>query len=209
MTSSLRYAAVALCVALAFTACTKSTQSTSTDATQTTAPDVTAAGASAAPDATSTAAGEATTATNAPAASATTSAMNATTAPPTTTGTTTTGTTTTGTTTAGGSANGTPGTYIDLPVYPGATENKDQDMSVSANGGSLVVQGYTTKDDTKAVADWYKSHLPATWKGGVMTAGSKSVGSFANEMSDGVQSVLVVTQDDGSTRILLTTKHGK
>jgi hypothetical protein len=207
MTSSLRYAAVALCVALAFTACTKSTQSTSTtsaDATQTTAPDVTAAGASAAPDATSTAAGEATTATNAPAASATTSAMTATTAPSTTTG-----TTTTGTTTAGGSANGTPGTYIDLPVYPGATENKDQDMSVTANGGSLIVQAYTTKDDTKAVADWYKSHLPATWKGGVMTAGSKSVGSFANEMSDGVQSVLVVTQDDGSTRIQLTTKHGK
>jgi hypothetical protein len=207
MTSSLRYAAVARCVALAFTACTKSTQSTSTtsaDATQTTAPDVTAAGASAAPDATSTAAGEATTATNAPAASATTSAMTATTAPSTTTG-----TTTTGTTTAGGSANGTPGTYIDLPVYPGATENKDQDMSVTANGGSLIVQAYTTKDDTKAVADWYKSHLPATWKGGVMTAGSKSVGSFANEMSDGVQSVLVVTQDDGSTRIQLTTKHGK
>jgi hypothetical protein len=204
MTSSLRYAAVALCVALAFTACTKSTQSTSStssDATQTTAPDVTAAGASAAPDATSTAAGEATTATNAPAASATTTAM---TAPPTTTG-----TTTTGTTTAGGSADGTPGTYIDLPVYPGATENKDQDMSVSANGGSLIVQAYTTKDDTKAVADWYKSHLPATWKGGVMTAGNKSVGSFANEMSDGVQSVLVVTQDDGSTRIQLTTKHGK
>ena len=204
MTSSLRYAAVALCVALAFTACTKytqSTSSTSSDATQTTAPDVTAAGASAAPDATSTAAGEATTATNAPAASATTTAM---TAPPTTTG-----TTTTGTTTAGGSADGTPGTYIDLPVYPGATENKDQDMSVSANGGSLIVQAYTTKDDTKAVADWYKSHLPATWKGGVMTAGNKSVGSFANEMSDGVQSVLVVTQDDGSTRIQLTTKHGK
>jgi hypothetical protein len=208
MTSSLRYAAVALCAALAFTACTKSTDSTSattTDATQTTAPDANAAaGASAAPGASATSAGEATTTTAAPAASATTGAMTATTAPPTTTG-----TTTTGTTTAGGSANGTPGTYIDLPVYPGSTENKDQDMTVTANGGSLVVQAYTTKDDTKAVADWYKSHLPATWKGGVMTAGNKSVGSFANEMSDGVQSVLVVTQDDGSTRIQLTTKHGK
>jgi hypothetical protein len=206
MTSSLRYAAVALCVALACTACTKSTQSsstTSTDATQTTAPDAVSAGASAAPDATSTAAGGATTTTAAPAASATNGAMTATTAPPTTT------TTTTSTTTAGGSANGAPGTYIDLPVYPGAAENKDQDMTVSANNGSLVVQTYTTKDDTKGVADWYKSHLPSTWKGGVMTAGSKSVGTFANDMSDGLQSVLVVTQDDGTTRIQLTTKHGK
>ena len=202
MTSSLRYAAVALCAALAFTACTKSTDSTSTtsDATQTTAPDANGpAGASAAPGASATSAGEATTTTAAPAAGATTGAMTATTAPP----------ATTPATTTGGAANGAPGTYIDLPVYPGATENKDQDMSVSANGGSLVVMAYTTKDDAKPVADWYKVHLPTTWKGGVMTAGSKSVGTFANDMSDGLQSVLVVTQDDGTTRIQLTTKHGK
>ena len=198
MSSFLRYAAVALCVALALTACTKSTQSTtSADATQTTAPDAVAS-ASAAPGATATNAGEATTATSAPAASATTGAMTATTAPPATTGTTTTG-----------STNGAPGTYIDMPVYPGATESKDQDMSVSANGGSLVMKIYATKDDAKKVADWYKSQLPTSWKGGVLTAGAKTVGTFSNEMSDGDQSVIVASQDDGSTRVQLTTKHGK
>lgn len=208
MTSSLRYAAVALCVALAFTACTKSTDSTSTstDATQTTAPD-TGTGASAAPDAgastapgaSATAAGEATTSTSAPAASATTGAMTATTAPP----------TGTSTTTTGGSANGAPGTYIDLPVYPGATERTDQDISMSANGGSLVLKVYATKDDSKTVADWYKAHLPSTWKGGVITAGSKTVGTFSNEETGGDQSVIVASQDDVTTRIQLATKHGK
>jgi hypothetical protein len=125
--------------------------------------------------------------------------MTATTAPP----------ATTSATTTGGSANGAPGTYIDLPVYPGATENKDQDMSVSANGGSLVIKIYSTKDDAKTVADWYKSNLPSTWKGGVMTAGSKTIGTFSNELTDGVQSVVVGSEDDTTTHIQLTTKHGK
>ena len=47
---------------------------------------------------------------------------------------------------------------------------------MSANGGSLVLKVYATKDDSKTVADWYKAHLPSTWKGGVITAGSKTVG---------------------------------
>jgi hypothetical protein len=202
MTSSLRYAAVALCVGLAFTACTKSTQTTSTtsDTTQTTAPDAGTAGASAAPAANATSAGEATTATT-PAASATMGAMAPASAVPT-------ANVTTGGTTSG-SANGTSGAYIDLPVYTNATEMKDQDMSASSNTGSVVMKAYTTKDDAKTVADWYRSRLPSAWKGGVLTAGSKTVGTFSNEESDGDQSVIVASQDDGTTRIQLTTKHGK
>jgi hypothetical protein len=193
MSSFLRYAAVALCVALAFTACSKSTESTTTaDATQTAAPDATATGgASTAPDAG--------TATAAPAASATTGAMTAATAVP----------STTVATTTGGSTNDSSAGYIDLPVYPAANESKDQDMSMSANGGSFVIKAYTSKDDAKKVADWYKSQLPTAWKGGVMTAGNKTVGTFSNEMADGDQSVIVSSQDDGTTRIQLATKHGK
>jgi hypothetical protein len=82
-------------------------------------------------------------------------------------------------------------------------------MSVSANGGSLVIKIYSTKDDAKTVADWYKSNLPSTWKGGVMTAGSKTIGTFSNELTDGVQSVVVGSEDDTTTHIQLTTKHGK
>jgi hypothetical protein len=82
-------------------------------------------------------------------------------------------------------------------------------MSMSSNSSSVVMKAYTTKDDAKTVADWYKSRLPSTWKGGVLTAGSKTVGTFSNEMSDGDQSVIVASQDDGTTRIQLTTKHGK
>src|ERR1700681_2803770 len=100
--------------------------------------------------------------------------------------------------------------FIDMPVYPGASEDKSQEMSMSANGGSLTTKVFTTGDDPKKVADWYKSHLPAAWKGGVMTAGDKTVGTFANEIGgDGNQSVLVANQDDKTTRIQLTTKRGK
>jgi hypothetical protein len=101
------------------------------------------------------------------------------------------------------------GGFIDMPVYPGASENKDQEMSMSANGGSFTVKVYTTGDDPKKVAEWYKSHLPAAWKGGVVTAGDKTVGTFGNDVGDGDQSVLVANQDDHTTRIQLTTKHGK
>jgi len=107
------------------------------------------------------------------------------------------------------SGNGVAGDYIDLPVYPGASEAKDQGMAVSSNGTSLAMKVYTTKDDTKRVADWYKSHLPSGWKDGIITAGGKTVGTFSNEHADGDQSVIIANQDDTTTRIQLTTKHGK
>ncbi|MDB5040399.1 MAG: hypothetical protein JWN27_1125 [Candidatus Eremiobacteraeota bacterium] len=109
-------------------------------------------------------------------------------------------------TSSGGS--GTSG-YIELPIYPAATENKDQGLSMSANGSSVAMKVYTSKDDAKTVADWYKSHLPAAWKSGVLTADNKTIGTFTNEMSDGDQSIIVATQDDKATRIQLATKHGK
>jgi hypothetical protein len=184
MTSSFRFAgAAALCAALLLTACAKKTDqtttTTSTDATQT----ATSAPASAAG---ATAAPD-TTASAAPAAAAATSMP---------------------TVDVKTSSNGSAG-YIDLPVYPGASESKDQAMSMSANGGSFTVKVYTTGDDAKKVADWYKSHLPAAWKGGVLTSGDKTVGTFANEVGDGNQSVVVANQDDKTTRIQLATKHGK
>ncbi len=101
------------------------------------------------------------------------------------------------------------GGYIDLPVYPGAAESKAQAMSMSANTGSVAITVYSTKDDAKAVAEWYKSHLPAEFKGGVLTAGDKTVGTFSEEHADGDQSVVVANQPDGTTRIQLATKHGK
>ena len=193
MTSSLRCAAVALCAALAFTACTKSSQTSSTtDATQTTAPDTTqVAGASASPAAA---------ATDAAAASATAPAS---TAPGTTT------TTTTTTTTAGNGSSGASTGYIDLPVYPGSAENKSQDLSMSANGNSVLIRVYETKDDAGKVANWYKSNLPAAWKNSILTSDNKTAATFSNEMSDGDQSVLITTQDGVTTRIQLATKHGK
>jgi len=106
------------------------------------------------------------------------------------------------------SGSGTAG-YIDLPVYPGSTENKDQELSMSANGTSVAMKVYTSKDDAKAIADWYKAQLPAAWKNVVLTTESKTIGTFSNEMSDGDQSIIVSTQDDKTTRIQLATKHGK
>jgi hypothetical protein len=113
-----------------------------------------------------------------------------------------------GTTVTSSSGSGTSG-YIDLPIYPGSTENKDQGLSMSANGSSVAMKVYTSKDDAKTVAEWYKSHLPAAWKNGVITADNKTIGTFTTEMPDGDQSIIVATQDDKTTRIQLATKHGK
>jgi hypothetical protein len=188
MKSSLRLAgAIALCAALLMTACAKKTdQTTTVDTSQSSATSATTA-----PDAA-----------NSPAASATAAATIATSAPAADATTAVTATTSNGTAGAGGG-------YIDLPVYPGASETKEGAMSMSTNTGSFVVKIYTTKDDTKKVADWYKGHLPAAFKGGVLTAGDKTVGTFADEHTDGDQSVIVAGQDDHTTRIQLSTKHGK
>jgi len=201
MTSSLRYAAVALCVALAFTACTKSTQSTATtsDSTQTTAPDANAA--SSAPSAQATSAGGASAgASQAPAASATTGAMTPSTAVP------------TANVSTSGSTTGASDGYITLPVYPGATEASQGEMSATTNTGSFDAKIYQTKDDSKTVSDWYKAHLPSSFQALVITANGKTVGTFTDEHKEdnGDQAVLV-TYDNNSneTHIQLSTKHGK
>jgi hypothetical protein len=176
-----------MCAALLFTGCAKkSTEqttsgSTTTDTTQ-------SAGATPAADAAST---------TAPAADATTA--------PVVTATAAAG----GTSVSSSSGNGASSGYIDIPVYPGAVESKDEAVSASGNGSSVTMKVYTSKDDPKRVSEWYKSHLPASWKNGIITVGGKTNGTFADEHPDGDQSVLVTNQDDGSSRIQLATKHGK
>ena len=184
MNISLRLAGAAtLCAVVLLTGCAKKTDESTTSSTTTTATG--ASPAAAAPDAASSAAANDATAL-ATATPGPISVSVKTSAP------------------AAGGANG----FINLPIYPGAAENKDQDISSSGNGVTVTLQVYSTKDDAKTVADWYKSHLPANWKGGVLTAGGKTIGTFSNEMSDGDQSV-VVASDTAATRIQLTTKHGK
>jgi hypothetical protein len=114
-----------------------------------------------------------------------------------------------GTSVSSSSGNGASGGYIDIPVYPGASEGKDQELNASGNGTSVSMKVYTSKDDAKKVSDWYKSHLPASWKNSIMTVGGKTAGTFVDEHENGDQSVLVTNQDDGTSRIQLTTKHGK
>ncbi len=114
-----------------------------------------------------------------------------------------------GTSVSSSSGNGASDGYIDIPVYPGATSAKDEGMSVSGNGSSVTMKVYSSKDDSKTVAEWYKGHLPSSWQNSVITAGGKTVGTFVDEHKDGDQSIIVANQDDGTTRIQLTTKHGK
>ena len=99
--------------------------------------------------------------------------------------------------------------FIDIPVYPGAKEDPSQHMSMTSGDGSLEMHVYATKDDTKTVAEWYKSHLPASWKNTVITANDKTVGTFVQEqIGVGDQSVMV-GDNNGATRIQITTKKGK
>jgi hypothetical protein len=191
MMTSLRLAgAAALCAVLLLSACAKKTDQTttaSTDATTATTAPAADSSASAAPGATVTTPPEVA-ASTVPGATATTSSS---------------------TTTATTSDSGGSGGYITLPVYPGATDAKDNgSMTVSTNTGSLAMKSYTTADDAKKVADWYKGHLPASFKNAILTSDNKTNATFVNERSDGDQSVLVTSSDAG-TRIQLTTKHGK
>ena len=178
--------AAALCGALLLTACAKKTtdQSTATSSTDTTQ----AADATTAPDAA---------ATTAPAGGASTA--------PVVTATAAAG----GTTVSSSSGNGSSDGYIDIPVYPGASEGKEQAMTASGNGTSIAMKVYTSKDDAKRVAEWYKSHLPASWKNSIITVGGQTGGTFVDEHADGDQSVIVANFDETTTRIQLTTKHGK
>ena len=128
-----------------------------------------------------------------------------------------TGSTTTTTTDGGGtsvstsSGNGTAAGFIDIPVYPGASSNKDEGISVAGNGGSVTTKVYTTNEDSKTVCDWYKAHVPSSWQNSIITAGGKTMGTFVDEHKngDGDQSIIVTSQDDKTTRVQLTTKHGK
>ncbi len=80
---------------------------------------------------------------------------------------------------------------------------------MSTGSGSIAIKVYSSKDDAKKIAEWYKSRLPADFKGGILTSGDKTVGTFSDEHADGDQSVIVANQTDGTTRIQLATKHGK
>ncbi|HWT07093.1 MAG TPA: hypothetical protein VN224_15115 [Xanthomonadales bacterium] len=184
--------AAVLCTALLLTGCAKKTtdQTTSGSTTDTTQ----AAGATPAADAA---------ATTAPATD-TSSAPPASTAPV-VTATAAAG----GTSVSSSSGNGASGGYIDIPVYPGAVEGKDQALTASGNGTSVTMKVYTTKDDAKRVSEWYKSHLPASWKNSIITVGGKTGGTFVDEHADGDQSVIVANTDETTTRIQMTTKHGK
>jgi hypothetical protein len=200
--TSLRLAgAAALCAALLLTGCAKKTDQTTTSDTTST---------QAAADAGATPASDAGEATAAPDAGTTPAAEVAASAAPASSATATTGAMT-ATTVAGSGSNGAgSGGYIDLPVYPGANEVKEQAMTASSNSGSVAMKVYSTKDDAKKVAEWYKAHLPASFKGGILTAGDKTVGTWADEHQDGDQSVIVGSDSAGGvTRVQLTTKHGK
>jgi hypothetical protein len=208
MNSSFRLAgAAALCAALLLTACAKKTDQTtaSTDTSSSTSATASASPSdvySAAPDASPAADASASASASVSPDASPTAAATATSSPSSDATTAVTTSTSNGTAGAGGG-------YIDLPVYPGAAESKEGAKSMSADTGSFNVKIYTTKDDPKKVAEWYKSHLPGAFKGGILTAGDKTVGTFVDEHKDGDQSVVVASQDDKTTRIQLSTKHGK
>ncbi|HTD37241.1 MAG TPA: hypothetical protein VK669_06995 [Candidatus Limnocylindrales bacterium] len=207
MTTPLRLAGVAaLCAALLLTGCAKKTdQTTSSDTTTTQA----AADAGATPAADAGASGDSTAAPDAGTPAPELSPSAAPTASSGSAGTTVTSGTTTATTGSGSNGAGSGG-YITLPVYPGATASKEQSIAATTGTGSLSMQFYETKDDAKKVSDWYKAHLPASFKAAILTTNGKTIGTFVDEHPDGDQNIAVTSDmPPGTTRIQLTTKHGK
>ena len=194
MMSSIRLAgAAALCAALLLSACAKKTDQSTTTSTDTTTATTAPAADAASPAAVTTAPD----ASPSSAPASTSTAAAATSAPTTTTA-------------PAASSNGaSSGSFITLPVYPGAEVSKEGTMSMTTNTGSFEVKVYSTKDDAKKVAEWYKAHLPASFKNGILTSGDKTVGTFVDEHTDGDQSIIVANQSDGTTRIQLSNKRGK
>ena len=199
MNSPLRLAgAAALGAALLLTACAKHTDQTTTSDTTSTQAAADAGATPAADAGETTPAPDAGTTPVAEVSPSTTTATSAATTGPMTV------------TTVSGTNGASSGGYINLPVYPGSSEMKEQAMSSSSDEGSVAMKIYSTKDDAKKVAEWYKAHLPASFKGGILTAGDKTVGTWADEHKDGDQNVIVGSDSSsGTTRIQLTTKHGK
>lgn len=181
--------AAVLCAALLFTGCAKKTDQSTTTTDTTAQADATPAADAVVTAAPATDTSSAPAASTAPVVTATAAAGD--------------------TSVSSSSGNGASTGYIDIPVYPGATEGKDQALSASSNGTSVTMHVYTTKDDPKKVSEWYKSHLPASWKSSIITVGGKTGGTFVDEHSDGDQSVIVANMDETTTRIQATTKHGK
>ncbi len=103
------------------------------------------------------------------------------------------------------------GGYIVIPVYPGATLSTNDERTAGYDFGPLVaVKIYSTKDDAKRVADWYKAHLPSSWDASVTRGNGKTVGTFSEERKDGgIQSVIAETWNNGTTRIQIATNHNK
>jgi hypothetical protein len=198
-------AIIAIALAAAFLGgCSKSSDSgTSSDAASPAADAVTTSAAS--PDAGASAPAASTSAATAAAGEATVATAVAT-AP---------GTAATTGANAAPSANAAPGANaaIDLPVYPGATEQNDKGMSLTTGTASVKMQVFDSKDDAKKVIDWYKAHLPSGWQNFVISTDNKTMGTFTNDNENGskpagAEQSVIVTVDNGVTRIQLTTKKG-
>ncbi len=102
------------------------------------------------------------------------------------------------------------GGYIVIPVYPGATVTTNDRTAAYDFGPLVALKIYSTKDDAKRVADWYKAHLPASWDALVERGKGTTVGTFSEERKDGgIQSVIVETWDHGTTRIQIATNRNK
>jgi hypothetical protein len=113
----------------------------------------------------------------------------------------------------GAAADGAARSAIDLPVYPGATEEGDKGLEMSAGTTMVKMQIFKTKTDSKTVIDWYKAHLPSSWQNFVISNEGKTVGTFSSESANGTRPVgadqsVIVTSESGVTQIQLTTKKG-
>jgi hypothetical protein len=104
-------------------------------------------------------------------------------------------------------ASGAPFVPIDLPVYPGATKDTQQSLKMNANGESVTIDEYVSKDSADTVAAWYKSHLPSDWQNFAVNSGSKTAATYSSpDHGDDGQSVILSGQDDGTTHIQMSTK---
>jgi hypothetical protein len=94
---------------------------------------------------------------------------------------------------------------LGLPLYPGAIAAQTGAMVTHTNVGSSSVVSLTTKDSFDSVYQWYRKQMPPGSEQTHMQLADGSVASFlSGKLGDPDQKSVVITQNKGTTTIMLT-----
>lgn len=95
---------------------------------------------------------------------------------------------------------------MNVPIYPGATQNEGG-YSYNGTSGSGQMAALTTGDEFQKVYDWYKSRLPADSQKMMSTSGDSSVAEFViGQTANGSPATTVMISSKGNQTSIVLEK---